>query len=69
MLRFHQGQQPPISGTQVENAARGLRNELEQRRFAFGAMRYGVGSSEVLEGVIGFSPEIDWHGIDGHGTV
>src|SRR5208282_1638528 len=64
MLAFHQGQQPSISGTQVENAARGLGNELEQRRFAFCAMRYGVGSSEVVEGVLGSSPEID-----GHGTV
>lgn len=64
MLTLHQRQQPSISCTQIENAARGLRNELEQRRFAFRAMRNAVGSLEVVEGVIGSGPEID-----GHATV
>jgi hypothetical protein len=62
MLTFHQGQQSSISRTQVENAACGLGNKLQQRRFAFCAMRNRIGSFEIVEGVIGSGPEIDGHG-------
>jgi hypothetical protein len=64
MLAFHQGQQSSVSRTQIENAARTRRNELEQRRFALPAMRNGIGSFEVIKRVIGPAPEID-----GHATV
>src|SRR5208282_3270686 len=64
MLAFDQRQQSSISGAEIENAARGWGNELEQGRFALGAMLDGVGPFEVVEGVIGLSPEID-----GHATV
>jgi hypothetical protein len=47
--------------SQVENAARGSGNELEQRRFAFRAMRNRIRAFEVVEGVIGASPEINRH--------
>src|ERR1039457_14971 len=53
MIAFYQGQQSSVSSAQIENAARGWGNELEQRRFAFRAMRNRVGSFEVVEGVIG----------------
>ena len=62
MLAFCRRQQSSGSGTQIENAAGGLGNELEQRRFAFCAMRNGVGSFEVVERVIGSGLEIDRHG-------
>jgi hypothetical protein len=62
MLTFHQGEQSSISRTQVENAARGLGNELEQCRFAFCAMWNGVGSVEVFEDVISAGPEIGGYG-------
>jgi hypothetical protein len=43
-----------------------MRNELEQRGFAFGATGNGVGSFEVVEGVISSGPEIkrSWESIN-----
>jgi len=41
MFPFHQGQQSPVSGAEVENAARGAGNELQQRGFAFCAIFNG----------------------------
>ena len=54
-----QGEQPAIAGTKIEDAARGLRNKLQQRRFAFRPVRNGIGALQIVASVAGGSPEID----------
>src|SRR5579862_565594 len=53
-------EQVSVSGTQVENAPCVRRNEFEQRRFSFAAMRNRVRPFQIVAGVLLRSPKIDW---------
>jgi hypothetical protein len=62
MLSFHQREKASVSRTEIEYPVRALRNELEQRRFAFLAMRNRIGPLEIIEGVVGLAPKVNGHG-------
>ena len=53
------GEQAAVTGTEVEHANRRGRQQLEQRRFTFRAMRNAVGALEVSGGVFSFDPLVN----------
>jgi hypothetical protein len=56
--RSDQPQQSSSAASQIENARGILRNEFQQRGFAFYAMRDGICPAKIFERMLGGGPEI-----------
>lgn len=55
----YQSQQSSIPSSNIKNALRSSGHEFEQRSFAFNAVWNGIGTAEILQGMLGRRPEID----------
>jgi len=59
---FHEREKTSVAGTEIEDAARALGNELKQSRFTLLAMSNRIGALEIVEGMVGLAPKINGHG-------